>query len=94
MVSLSGWVCCYSCCDVDSSFYRTSAGAEVDLVCEGRFGIVPFKIKRSQRVDLRDLRGLRDFVQERDCPFGIVITCDKQVRHYADRILGVPFTSI
>ena len=81
-------------CEVDPSFYRTSAGAEVDLVCEGRFGLVPFEIKRAQRVDLRDLRGIRDFVTERNCPFGIVINCDTQVRHYTDRILGVQFNMI
>lgn len=76
----------------DASFYRTGGGAEVDLVCEGVFGTVPFEIKRSQRVDLRDLRGLRDFVTEQGCPFGVVVNNDTAPRIYEERIVGVPFS--
>ncbi|MBU0679386.1 MAG: ATP-binding protein [Verrucomicrobia bacterium] len=76
---------------IDASFYRTAAGAEVDLVCEGPFGVIPFEIKRGQRVDLRDLRGLRDFISEQDCPVGVVINNDTEPRIYEERILGVPF---
>jgi len=76
---------------VDASFYRTSAGAEVDLVCQGRFGVIPFEIKRGQRTDMRDLRGIRDFVEEQDCPFGIVINNDTTPRLYNEKLIGVPF---
>jgi predicted AAA+ superfamily ATPase len=79
---------------IDTTFYRTGAGAEVDLVCEGRFGIVPFEIKRGQRVDLRDLRGLRGFVSEMGCPVGIVVNNDIEPRFYNDSIIGVPFTCL
>ena len=77
---------------VDPYYYRTSAGAEVDLICEGVFGTVPFEIKRGERVDPRDLRGLRDFVDQFDLPFGIVVNADRRPRRYDERIVGVPFT--
>jgi predicted AAA+ superfamily ATPase len=79
---------------IDASFYRTSSGAEVDLVCEGRFGVVPFEIKRGQRTDLRDLRGIRDFVEEQGCAFGVVINNDTAPRLYSEKLLGVPFTCL
>jgi hypothetical protein len=56
--------------------------------------MVPFEIKRGQRVDLRDLRGLRDFVTEQGCPFGIVVNNDTAPRIYEERIVGVPFSSL
>lgn len=76
----------------DAYYYRTSGGAEVDLILEGFFGLVPVEIKRGQRVDQRDLRGLKDFVKERGCPFGIVINNDLSPRFYTEKILGVPFS--
>lgn len=77
---------------VEASFYRTGAGAEVDLVCEGVFGRLPVEIKHRQRVDLRDLRGIRDFMKEQNCPVGIVINNDEHPRRYTENLIGVPFT--
>ena len=34
--------------DCDSFFYRTSAGAEIDLVLEGEMGLVAVEIKQAQ----------------------------------------------
>lgn len=77
---------------VEPSFYRTGAGAEVDLVCEGSFGRLPVEIKHGQRIDLRDLRGIRDFMQEQDCPLGLVINNDEHPRRYTENLIGIPFT--
>lgn len=77
---------------VEPSFFRTGAGAEVDLVCEGAFGRIPFEIKHGQRVDSRDLRAIRDFMDEQNCPLGIVIHNDERPRLYMDNLLGIPFT--
>lgn len=76
---------------VEPFFYRTGAGAEVDLVCVGTLGTIPFEIKHGQRVDLRDLRGIRDFMVAEQCPFGIVINNDEYPRHYTETLIGVPF---
>ncbi|MFB3893142.1 MAG: ATP-binding protein [Phycisphaerae bacterium] len=78
----------------DSYYYRTSAGAEVDLVLEGDFGLVPVEIKRSQAVEPREIRALGDFVAERGCRMGIVVNNDQSPRLYARNIVGVPFTHL
>jgi len=76
---------------VDYSYYRTSGGAEVDLILEGKFGKVPVEIKYGQTVDLKQLRGIRDFMIEHRAPFGVVINNDERVRFYDDNLIGMPF---
>lgn len=78
----------------DYYHYRTSAGAEIDLILEGEFGLLPIEIKYNQRVNQRSLRALRDFVEEHNCPYGIVINNDEQVRQYDDKIVGIPFACL
>ena len=75
-------------------YYRTAAGAEVDLLLEGKFGLLPFEIKHTQNVSPRRLRALRDFVREFGCPFGIVINNDEKIRRYDDTLIGLPFTCL
>lgn len=70
--------------------YRTGAGAEVDLVLEGEFGLVPIEIKYTQHVDSRSLRAIRDFVAERRCPYGIVLNNDERPRMLDEKLVGVP----
>lgn len=72
-------------------YYRTGAGAEVDLVVEGDFGCVAFEIKHTSIVSGRDLRGLRDFVAGEKARVGVVINNDTVARPYEDRLLGLPF---
>lgn len=57
----------------DFSHYRTAGGAEVDLVLEGSFGLVPIEIKYAQAVSRRELRPLVDFVEEHGCKIGLVV---------------------
>jgi predicted AAA+ superfamily ATPase len=78
----------------DYYYYRTAAGAEVDLVLEGSFGILPIEIKYGQSISLKELRGIRDFVSERKCKYGIVINNDEKLRLYDDKLLGVPFNAL
>jgi len=75
----------------DYYYYRTGGGAEVDLVLEGDFGLIPIEIKHSQTVSRRQLRSVRDFIGERKCRFGLVINNDEYARQYDDSIIGVPF---
>jgi hypothetical protein len=76
----------------DPYFYRTSAGAEVDLVVEGGFGVIPVEVKYGSVVGLRDLRSVRDFVAEHDCRLGVVVNNDTVPRLLDERIVGVPFS--
>jgi predicted AAA+ superfamily ATPase len=78
----------------DYFYYRTAAGAEVDLILEGDFGLIPVEIKRTQRVTRRELRPLKDFINERDCRFGLVINNDTSARLYDEKIVGLPFAGL
>jgi predicted AAA+ superfamily ATPase len=71
--------------------YRTGGGAEVDLVLEGEFGLVPVEIKYGQKVSMKELRGIRDFIQERSCRYGIIINNSERVMRYDEKLIGVPF---
>jgi uncharacterized protein len=76
----------------DCAYYRTGAGAEVDLVVEGNFGRVAVEIKHTSAVSGRDLRGLRDFVTEHKARLGVVINNDVAARQYEESLIGLPFT--
>jgi predicted AAA+ superfamily ATPase len=74
--------------------YRTGGGAEIDLVLEGEFGVIPVEIKHTQHVDARSLRALRDFVAERGCRYGIVINNDERPRLLEENLIGIPFAAL
>lgn len=73
-------------------FYRTSAGAEIDLILEGDMGLVPIEIKHTSSIDGRRLAALREFVAARRCRAGIVITNDEEPRLLDESIVAIPFS--
>jgi predicted AAA+ superfamily ATPase len=73
------------------SYYRTAAGAEVDLVLEADFGRIAVEIKRTSAPDARDLRGIRDFIREQKARFGFLVNTDAGARIYEDKLVGLPF---
>lgn len=73
------------------SHYRTGGGAEVDLVVEGDFGRIAVEIKHTSFVESRDLRSLRDFVNEHQARLGVVITNDRAPRMLEDKLVALPF---
>ena len=74
--------------------YRTGAGAEIDLVLQGSFGIVPVEIKYAETGDPRKWRALSDFVTEQDCAFGILVDNGTQTRRLSERIVAIPATHL
>jgi predicted AAA+ superfamily ATPase len=80
--------------DCDAFFYRTSAGAEIDLILDGDVGLVPIEIKYTHSIDRRRLTALREFVAERRCRVGIVITNDSEPRLLDEAIVAVPFSHL
>lgn len=75
---------------VNPYHYRTRGGAEVDLVLEGDFGLLPVEIKLSSQTDKRTLRSLNEFVGMHRCPFGLVVNNDERPRLLDERILALP----
>jgi len=75
----------------DYFYYRTSGGAEIDLILEGEFGLIPIEIKYAQTISPQQIRGLKDFVRERKCRMGVVVNNDEGPRLYDENIIGIPF---
>jgi len=73
---------------------ETGGGAEVDLILEGEFGLIPFKIKYTQTVPLKQLQALKDFIQDQNCRFGLVINNNESPLMYDDKIAGIPFACL
>jgi len=54
-------------------YYRTRNGAEVDLVLDGPFGLLPIEINYGSRFDSRRLRALSGFIADHHLEFGLLI---------------------
>ena len=74
----------------DHYHYRTAAGAEVDLVLEGTFGLIPVEVKYPQTTRARELRPINDFIKDQDCRLGFVINNDERPRLHGPRLVGMP----
>lgn len=71
-------------------YYRTRNGAEIDLILEGFFGIVPIEIKYGETVQMKKLTALREFVKEHKLPFGIVINQSDHIAWLSEEIIQIP----
>lgn len=74
----------------DYFYYRTRNGAEVDLVLEGSFGIIPIEIKFGSHTSLKQLTSLRQFVKKHQLPFGIVVNNSEELRLISEDIIQIP----
>jgi len=70
--------------------YRTRDGAEIDLVLEGNFGVVPIEIKHGSKIDFRKLKTLESFVVEHKCPLGILINNATHIEWIRPQIVQIP----
>jgi uncharacterized protein len=73
-----------------SSYYRTRNKAEIDLILEGPFGILPIEIKLGRTIDRKKLSTLRDFVHKNHLPFGMVINQSNETLWLTEEIVQVP----
>ena len=74
--------------------YRTGGGAEIDLILEGEFSLLPIEIKFSQNITNKSLRPLRDFIQDYPCEYGLIIHNHESVQLYDENIIGIPATCL
>ena len=75
-------------------FYRTHNQSEVDLVIEGRFGLIPIEIKSGRLSKKDQLIGLSNFIKEHKCPYGILVNLDDEVVRLDEHIYQIPATFI
>ncbi len=78
----------------DYYYYRTAAGAEVDLVLEGEFGLLPVEVKYSNKTSGRDLRGITDFIAEYKCDFGVVVSNSERPALITGKLIEIPFAAL
>src|SRR3990167_5689914 len=76
--------------DFESYFYRTRNGAEIDLILEGRFGLLPIEIKYGIQVNRAKLKSLSDFIKNNHCSFGIVINQSDRIIWLTENIIQIP----
>ncbi|MBT4528039.1 MAG: ATP-binding protein [Deltaproteobacteria bacterium] len=75
-------------------YYRTRNGAEIDLVLDGEFGLLPIEIKYGTSTRIKQLQSLKRFVFDNDLPIGIVINNSDSVELLTERIVQLPVTFI
>jgi uncharacterized protein len=96
--SFEGFVCeellkGLSACSVsnwDAYYYRTRNGAEIDLIIEGSFGLLPIKIKHGSSTSMKQLTSFKNFVTETAAPFGILINQHEEAGWLSPDIFRLP----
>ena len=78
----------------DYYYYRTRNGAEVDLVLEGSFGLLPIEIKFGTNTRLKQLTSLNKFIEDNHLPLGIVINNSEEIKLINERIIQIPVNCI
>jgi predicted AAA+ superfamily ATPase len=76
------------------SFYRTQAGAEVDLLVEDGKVIIPIEIKHGASVGAFDTLGLRHCLKDLGLAKGFIITRGDAVRKMGNGITCLPWEGI
>lgn len=71
-------------------YYRTHNQAEVDLILEGDFGLIPIEIKSGSNTLHKQLLSLNNFVEEHKCPLGILINNGESVFNINNKIIQIP----
>jgi len=74
----------------DYYYFRTKNGAEVDLILEGSFGLLPIEIKFGHQTKLKQLTSLQQFVKLHELPLGIVVNNSNEVKMLTDKIIQIP----
>jgi predicted AAA+ superfamily ATPase len=75
-------------------FWRTQAGAEVDLLVVDGQRILPFEIKLGAAVDHHGVAGLRQCLKDLGLPHGWVISTTRERRRLSPSIEVIPWNEI
>lgn len=78
----------------DYHYYRTRNGAEIDLILEGEFGLLPIEIKLGMKTNQRKLASLKRFMERHQLPYGLLINNADTIELIAENILQIPATYI
>jgi hypothetical protein len=73
-------------------YYRTRGQAEIDLVLDGYFGVLPVEIKQGVQVKRSELMSLHRFIEEQQLPFGLVINQSAEALWLTPKVYQLPIT--
>jgi len=74
-----------------AAYYRTRGGAEVDLVLTHPTGTrIPIEIKFGMSTKRSDLNSLASFIDQENCPYGILVNNSKEIRLLTPQIIQIP----
>lgn len=73
-------------------YYRTRAGAEIDLILDGPFSIIPIEIKYGAKIKLQQLKNLETFVQDNKLDFALLINQSEEARWLSRYVFQLPAT--
>jgi uncharacterized protein len=71
-------------------YYRTKNKAEIDLIIDGTFGVLPIEIKQGIKVQKRDLITMTRFIAEQRLDFGLVINQSTEPKWLTEHIYQLP----
>ena len=73
------------------NYYRTRGGAEVDLVLTTPHGQrIPVEIKFGMSTGRGALRALAAFIEQENCPYGVLVNNADSVQMLTDKIIQIP----
>lgn len=75
---------------VEYFYYRTHNQAEIDLILETDFGLIPIEIKAGSVTPKRQITTLENFVKEHNCRYGLVINNGDEVYRLSESIYQLP----
>ena len=58
-------------------FYWRENGNEIDIIIDRMEHILPIEVKYRNRIDEKDVKAIREFVESGKAPFGFVVTVDR-----------------
>jgi predicted AAA+ superfamily ATPase len=75
---------------IQTSHYRTGNQAEIDLILEGEFGILPIEIKSGTFTPAKKLLAITEFVKTQKLPYGLLINNSDAPAWVSPHILQIP----
>ncbi len=79
--------------NIDYYHYRTRDKAEIDLIVEGFFGVIPIEAKLGTKIPKRSLKTMKTFLDDVDnATVGLVINNSSKIEKLAHNIIQIPVT--
>lgn len=71
-------------------FYRSKNKLEVDLIIESPQGLIPIEIKSGSSTEANKLNHLKKFIEEYECPYGILVNNGDKLTWLNNKIIQIP----